>query len=548
MKAIRFWVATLIATLMVLGLTACSSDEKAFVDYEPLATVNGGNLVKGISVSLSDLVSANADTRTTYDTSGSGVKVAWAKNDTIGIFPSKGGQVEFPIEEGTGSKQALFDGGDWALKAGRAYAAYYPFNRWNTFRDNKTIQLDYTGQTQTGNDNSDHLVKYDYQATGSITTNANGYLNFQFEHMGALLKIELTVPKAGTYTSLTLTSSNQVFVTKAELDISGNEPVVKPVTQTNSITLSLKNVLLSSDNDVLTAYLMLAPTDLSSGTLEIALNGSSNYVTEVNGTKLEAGKLYKIAKELATSGNNIVFADENVKAICVANWDTNGDGELSYDEAAAVNDIGTIFYRSLIKSFNELENFIGLNSIGDEAFYSCTSLTSITLPEGLNTIGEKAFYRCNSLLSITLPEGLNYIQESAFENCTSLTSITLPEELNGFGWYTFQNCSSLKSIIIPKGVGRISLRAFQNCQSLKDVTLQEGLIVIDNYAFQDCSSLVSITLPEGLDYIGNKVFYGCSSLTNITLPETLMSIGSEAFSGNSKLISIEIPSKVSSIS
>ena len=61
--------------------------------------------------------------------------MAWAKNDTIGIFPSKGGQVEFPIEEGTGSKQALFDGGDWALKAGRAYAAYYPFNRWNTFRD-----------------------------------------------------------------------------------------------------------------------------------------------------------------------------------------------------------------------------------------------------------------------------------------------------------------------------------------------------------------------------------------------------------------------------
>lgn len=92
----------------------------------------------------------------------------------------------------------------------------------------------------------------------------------------------------------------------------------------------------------------------------------------------------------------ILFADANVKALCVANWDTNDDGELSHAEAAAVTTLGNVFYnKSFITSFNELQYFTGLTSINEQEFYNCTNLTSITVPNSVNSIGNFAFYFCN---------------------------------------------------------------------------------------------------------------------------------------------------------
>ena len=91
---------------------------------------------------------------------------------------------------------------------------------------------------------------------------------------------------------------------------------------------------------------------------------------------------------------NITFADANVKAICVRWWDTNGDGELSRAEAAAVKELYGFSYNYNIKEFTELQYFTGLTSIGNYAFDGCDGLTSITIPENVTSIGEHAFYGC----------------------------------------------------------------------------------------------------------------------------------------------------------
>ena len=111
---------------------------------------------------------------------------------------------------------------------------------------------------------------------------------------------------------------------------------------------------------------------------------------------------------------NITFADAKVKAICVTNWDADSDGELSYKEAAAVTDLGELFKENKdITSFDELQYFTGLTSIGDYAFQYCSSLTSVTIPSSVTSIGEYGFEECERLTSITL-NSVSSIGEAAF--------------------------------------------------------------------------------------------------------------------------------------
>ncbi len=234
------------------------------------------------------------------------------------------------------------------------------------------------------------------------------------------------------------------------------------------------------------------------------------------------------------AGDNIItFADANVKAICVANWDTNGDGELSYDEAAAVTSLGSVFngnYR--ITSFDEMQYFTGLTEISAYTFSGCSGLTSITIPSSVTSIGKgqrSAFGGCSGLASITVESG-NTVYDSR-NNCNAIIETESNTLLLG-----------CQSTVIPNSVASIEAWAFSSSSGLTSINIPNSVTSIGGSAFYGCSGLTSINIPNSVTSIGNDTFYDCSGLTSIDIPNSVTSIGSWAFYGCSGLTSITVES------
>ena len=188
-----------------------------------------------------------------------------------------------------------------------------------------------------------------------------------------------------------------------------------------------------------------------------------------------------------------------------------------------------------------------VTSIGDYAFVGCDSLTDIVIPDRVTRIGEFAFGGCESLTDIVLPEGVTSIGGSAFKNCISLTDIVIPDSVTSIGNGTFWDCSSLSKIVLPEGVTSIGERAFDGCRSLTDIVLPDCVTSVGEYAFHYCFSLTGIVIPDSVTSIGGGAFCGCWSLSSLVIPDSVTLIGSGAFYDCKSLKSLVIPDSVTSI-
>ena len=160
---------------------------------------------------------------------------------------------------------------------------------------------------------------------------------------------------------------------------------------------------------------------------------------------------------LQAKAENIVFADSNVKALCIANWDTNNDGELSTEEAAAVTTLGTVFReKANITLFEELRYFIGLTTIDSYAFYK-SSIQKIEFPSTVETIGKYAFAQSNIEGELYIPGTIKNIDDYAFYSCKKMTRIVLEEGVETIGWHTFSG--PISSILLPNSIRYISSMA-----------------------------------------------------------------------------------------
>ena len=203
--------------------------------------------------------------------------------------------------------------------------------------------------------------------------------------------------------------------------------------------------------------------------------------------------------------------------------------------------------------------------IGESAFYGCSGLTSVTIPNSVESIGASAFYGCSGLTSVAIPNSVESIGAWAFDGCTGLTSVhisdivswynilfgvfsnpllnahhlylngeevkdlVIPNNITAIGSYTFDGCSGLTSVTIPNSVTGIGTSAFSRCSGLTSITIPNSVTSIGEAAFAQCSGLTSLTLPNSLTYIGNDAFNKCNMLTDVTSLSYNIEIGSYCF-------------------
>ena len=258
--------------------------------------------------------------------------------------------------------------------------------------------------------------------------------------------------------------------------------------------------------------------------------------------------------------------------------------QLNYDEL----ENGTIGITKFVDSTStdiELPAVIdgkSVTSIGEGAFWNCTSLTSITIPDSVTSIEDSAFDGCSSLTNIVFSDNLTNIGKEAFSNCYNLTSINIPKNVTSIGENAFYSCSSVTEITVdldnsaytskdnvlfdknmetllicsakkagtynvPNGVTNIGDLAFFDCRSLTSITIPDSVTSIGNSAFQYCSSLKNIEMPKYMDNIGNYAFCMCSNLTSIVIPNGVTGIEERTFYECSNLTNVDIPDSVTNI-
>ena len=323
-----------------------------------------------------------------------------------------------------------------------------------------------------------------------------------------------------------------------------------------------------------------------------------------------------IPNSVISIGNNAFAGCLSLKYISIPesviclNGNPFGDceGEIECLSANFIYEDDVLFNKdkSEIISFRnqEIESYIipdSVTSIGDGAFWCCSSLSSLFIPNSVNSIGDGAFEGCSSLSSLVIPDsvvnikgnpfcywkgkleclsasfiyednvlfnmdksklisyrnqeaksfiipnGVMSIEKYAFSGCSSLISISVPKSVTSIGDGAFDGCSSLSSIAISDSITSISAWTFDGCKSLRSLIIPDSVTSIGNEAFRGCSSLCSLVIPDSVTSIGDGAFDGCSSLRSLVIPDCVTSIRDGAFDGCKSLRSLVIPDSVTSI-
>ncbi|MBO5370201.1 MAG: leucine-rich repeat domain-containing protein, partial [Clostridia bacterium] len=250
-------------------------------------------------------------------------------------------------------------------------------------------------------------------------------------------------------------------------------------------------------------------------------------------------------------GDNLTWTLDNEGLLTVS-----GTGDMtSWSEVTAIPWYG---YRESIKTVIIEENVTG---IGTSAFYGCSRMTEISLPDTLKTIGDSAFMECCSLKEITIPYGVTHIGYQAFDGCDALEAIYTDSENTMYSsdengvlfnkekttLEKYPAGSKTAEYAVADGVAYISSCAFADCGNLTHISLSDSVTEIGEYAFSECGSLTTVSLGKGITDIGAHAFENCVNITGITIPDSAKTIGEGAFAGCDGMNIVNIGNGIASI-
>ena len=326
----------------------------------------------------------------------------------------------------------------------------------------------------------------------------------------------VTIPKTITLGQ----NKSATYGVKVNGDISGNETV----TVTPDATLQLTD---SNGKAAVTGTITQDITEFAADQVNLPDGGSTT------------GNI--VANEL-TSGDwsgNFEFAIGINKELVAGLYDADGKMVCTWEESGI--DVGKDYafnnYKtdpasaySVLQAKPEVKSIVmpdSVTSIGNYAFYGCSSLTNITIPDSITSIGNNTFYNCSSLTDVAVPNGVTSIGDHAFSRCSGLTAITIPNSVTNIKDSAFSRCTSLTSITVSTSVTSIESGAFSGCISLASITIPDRATSIGNGAFNDCISLASVTY-KGQTYtskstlttaFGNNVTLGTNPFSNTALTD-----------------------------
>ena len=531
----------------------------------------------------------------------------WTENDEISYFPGITYNMQYRFAGSTGERNGSFNKLTFDPVTGadlNCNYAVYPYAEATSISTNGVISFNLPA-TQTYVENSFGLGANTMVAA---TQNIDDKL-LSFKNVCGYLKLQLYGENTTVKSIEFRGNDNEKIAGAATITASydSNPTVSMTESATTSITLDcIEGVKLSTDSANPTAFWLVIPeqtfengftitvTDTNGGKFEKATQNSvaitrntiqpmkaakaeckvsvpkpaNNEIWYTNGSTTEATAPYKTDVFGANIVSNLYDADK----MC---WVITFDGDVT-----EIGKEAFYSYNTDCKKITSITIPDSVTSIGNYAFYYCTSLTNVTIPDSVTSIGERAFRHCESLTNVTIPDSLTSIGHVAFEYCTSLTSVTIGKSVTSIGNYAFRYCTSLKrvditdlsawckisfnsssnplcngaklyinnteatDIIIPSDITEIKNYAFYGCSSLTTITIPDSVTEIGQQAFSNCTSLTSVTIGKRVTSIGNFAFYYCTSLTSVTIPDSVTSIGGGAFSDCTSLTSVTIPDSV----